>query len=621
MNKEVSQEVNKAILRLFNAIQVKEKNGKINQRIKNGYITKDIPNDSNILDVIESMMLSGEKINSSFHKSWKIVQESSHEELFIQQVMHYFSTYGLESLGVKNNYIYIPNEVLEIPELKVNNLKLTIIQGLTSQEILEKIFCIDGIALAEETLNDIMQIVEFNKYKYQFDNIQNRELKARIQDYYGIIPSEPVEYLRYVISKLTNESLLIKNQYLISKIKESNGKHLDDLIKNAPDNLASIFYRFKPLFLAMKNISKNKSFFNRLRKQAVKMHKPMSEDYLNSVTDRIKKGKDISELQNRLKKANIFRKIRLVNALKYRFNPSESILYSVRNGKGWVTDFDSEEWESVKDITKDTIKIVLKSIFEDINKNVRSKTIYIPEEIHYTLPATEKQFVGNFPSGSYVEVKEDMIAGIHWIDTDKRVDLDLSMIGVSGKVGWDSYYKTEDNKILFSGDMTAAPKPNGASELFYIKSGVEESKIFNVNYYNFDSYLDKDEVNCKIIVAKECPCNFNKNYAIDQNNIICTADINIDKKQTPIGFLINKNEKNRFYFFSSDIGAGISARENEQSVQARKYFEKSLTNSIDLGMVLEYSGANVVNEVPEDIDFIDLSPDVLDKNTILDLLK
>jgi len=46
----------------------------------------------------------------------------------------------------------------------------------------------------------------------------------------------------------------------------------------------------------------------------------------------------------------------------------------------------------------------------------------------------------------------------------------------------------------------------------------------------------------------------------------------------------------------------------------------SATNSIDFRNVLKSAGAIVVNERPEG-EYIDLSPEALDKSTIIDLMK
>lgn len=613
----------KATLRLFNAVQVEAKADSLDQRatiertIRNGYILDPAiePTADLLTEIDEVVGISGEKANAAFHKSWSVIQDTPQEALWLQAIVHYFTTYGFEALGIYNQHtIYIPAETLELPDIK-GDIPLTVIKAMTADELLDGITRLgSGAALGQQTLDDIMTIVGANKYGGGFvEKITNRELKALLYDYYGLVPAEPVEFLRHLISKLTDESLVIKNDYLIGKIKESNGKFLDEMLTKAPPDLASIFHRYKPLFLAMKSISRKKRFFNRLRKQANKLHKPLPVDYLNSVTSQLKHGElDFSDLERKLRKASVFRKIRLAYALKYRTNPSDSILYRVRNGRGWATKF---SWPHDLYHTQTALNVVTGSIIADLRQNVEGKTVYIPANVHYALPATEKQFTGHLPTGSYVSVPQDMIVGIHWTDTDKRVDLDLSAISGAGKTGWDSNYRSDGNNVLFSGDNTAAPK--GAAELFYLKRGISEPLILMLNYYNF---TDGDEVETKILVAHESPQNFGKNYMVDISNIIAAANINITKAQNILGLVVNIDGQNRFYFANVSIGNSITSDGNAQSTHVRRYLESSLVNSLSLNEVLILAGANVTTEKPVG-EHLDLSPTALDKTTILRLIQ
>lgn len=614
-------------LRLFNAIQVVTKDNNQNtvdifleRTIKNGYILDPaIKPDVELLDAIESIVgLSGEKANAAFHKSWSTIRNTPQETLWLQAIVHYVTTYGFEESGAyREDTVYIPNEILELPETNTG-LPLIVIKAMNAGEILIGIIDLgSGIALAEKTLNDIMSIVKANKFATEFFGlIRNRELKALLYDFYGLVPTDPVEFLRHLVSKLTDESLLIKNDYLINKIKESNGKFMDELLKQSPDDLASIFFRYKPLFLAMKSISGKKSFFNRLRKRAVTLHKPMPEDYLNSITALIKQSKlNTDVLRNRLGDAGIFRKIRLAYALKFRQNPGDSIVYRVRNGRGWATEF---KWSAgLAERTQEALQIVVYSIAEDVQENVAGKTIYIPSNVYYAMPATEKQFTGFLPTGSYIAVPEDMIVGVHWANTNKRVDLDLSVIGEAGKTGWDSGYFSESKKVLFSGDMTDAPAPKGATELFFLRQGEQEPKVMMLNNYNFE---DGDEVEAKILVAHEKPENFGMNYMVDVNNIVAFANINITRKQNILGLIVSVNNENRFYFANVSIGNSITSTANQQSMHVRKFLVNSMVGSLDFKEILTTAGANVVNEKPEN-EYLDLSPEKLDKNTIIDLIR
>ena len=618
--------MNTATLRLFNAIQVDKKDEKVishdvyARMIKQGYVLSPAitPTDSLLEEIEKIVGVSGEKANASFHKSWAVVQDSPIEALVMQQIIHYITTYGFKEMGIyTEDSVYIPNEKLEIPEVR-DDIPLTLVKAMDADEILAAIMQLgSGIALGQETLGDIMTIIEANSYGSKFvSGIKNHELKALLEDYYGITPSEPVAYLRYVISKLTDQALLIKNDALIEKIKASNGKFLDTLLEDAPEDLASIFFRYKPLFLAMKTISRKKTFFNQLRKKADKLHKPLPEDYLNSITTQIKRGiLDLEHLQALLKKATIFRKIRLAYALKFRLHSDDSIVYRVRNGRGWATFFD---WPSVlEEQTQQALDVVLDSIVDSIRPNVEGKTFYIPENVQYTLPATEKQFTGNLPSGSSVTVPEDLIVGVHWINTNKQVDLDLSIVGQSGKTGWDADYRSDANNIVFSGDVTDAPNPKGAAEVFYIKKGLHEPKLLMLNYFN---YSQGDEVEMKLLAAYERPKKFHENYMVDVNNIIASSNINISKKQNVLGLVANVNGQNRVYFANTSVGNSISSRNNDQSTHVRHFLVQSMLNTIDLREILQRSGAIDIVTMENSVD-LNLSPEMLDKTTILNILR
>lgn len=612
--------MHKATLRLFNAIQVPALDLTnlplvIDRHVENGYVLHPaISRDEDILDAIESIVgISGEKANSAFHKSWAVVRDTPMAVLVVQQIVHYLTTYGFESLGIYSaDTVYIPHEHLDVLAIR-EDIPLVVIEAMTPVNLLNAIVTLgsSGIALSPETLNDIMVIVKQNRYGSAFvESIENRELKSLLYQYYDLAPKQPVEFLRWAITRLTGETLLIKNKDLFDKLASASAGEVDSLMRKAPPNLASIFYRFKPLFLAMRKAADDKRFFNQLRRKAVEQHRPMPRDYLNDVTMHIKHGTlDFGNLGDALDKANSFRKIRLLYALVYRMEPVESIVYRVRNGKAWASSFDAAVY-SVKDIMA-AYEAVKDSLVLDLS-HVTGRTIFIPAYIDYPLPATEKQFTGNFPTGTSVSVPNDMIFGIHWTDTDRRIDLDLALVSAEGKIGWDADYRSDDQAMLFSGDMTAAPLPNGAAELFYVRSGTEP-QLITVNYYNHE----KDHpVEMRILVTHEVPSNFGMNYVVDVNNILALTPITVSKKQNIIGLVAN----DKFYFANvSGLGNAISSRVDDKTRQTREYLLHNLRGSISLREILIAAGADVVSKAP-DRDYIDLSPAVLDKSTIVNLI-
>lgn len=620
-------------IKLFKALEIKNKRKKnpskklLEKTIKKGFIFSPevIYNYSNydkLIKLVEKEIgLTSKQLNSSFHKSWAKIKDANIEQLVIEQIMHYITTYGFEKLGVYDeNSVYIPNEKLEIPELK-EGIKLIVIKGYTKKELKNKLLNLinSGIALKEDTINDVIEVAKLVKLSgIEIDTIKNREVKIRLYNKLNKIPENPVEYLRYLIYQITGKSLLIKSKSLIEEIKSNDSKDSYNLLKKYKkeyglEKLSQIFYRFKPLFLSFKNDS-NKTLINKLRKLANKNHKPLRENYLNSITAKIKNKEKINkkELEKELSKVNIFRKIRIAYALNYRTKETDSILYRIRNGKGYSTEFSFTNKKEAKKI----LDIVLNSIIKDVKKNVKGKKIYIPKEINYTLPATEKQFVGNFPSGTYVSIPKDMIVGVHWENVENhRIDLDLSLIDINQKIGWDSSYRTEKRDVLFSGDLTSAPKPNGASELFYVKRQITNPYIMSLNYYNYNK---KIEVPFSIIVAKEEAKNFKENYMINPNNVITLAKSKINKKQMVIGLLVPTTNGSKFYFAETSIGKSITSSNSDFMENTKKYLLNFYGNTIKLKDILEKAGAKIVDNKKCDID---LSPEELERDTILNLIK
>lgn len=617
-------------IRLFKALPIEGKSKKkltkelVEKTIKMGFILSpeviaNYPNiDLVITKVASDYGLDSKQLNSSFHKSWQKVRDASDEQLFYEQMVHYITTYGFESLGIyDSNSVYIPHEKLDIPSLN-ENVRLVVIKGYTRKELKEKVLSLvtSGIALKAETIEDLCDVIEFVGINdKEIETIKNRELKIKLYEELDMIPENPTDFLRYLVYKTTSQTLLIKNGQLIESIKENAKTNLFRKYKNTYglEKLGQIFYRFKPLFLAFKEENSNRKYINKIRKLAKKNHQPMNLDYLNEITGMINNSNKIDSklLKKELDKVNIFRKIRLAYALKYRTLDTEAIIYQVRNGKAYTTEFEFNNKPEAKRI----LKVVLDEIILDISKNVKGKKIYLPDHINYSLPSTEKQFVGNFPTGSYVSIDKDMVVGINWKDVDgNRIDLDLSTRSVAGKIGWDSSYRNDERSMLFSGDLTEASGPNGATELYYMKRQIKTPYTLDLNYYNYDSDID---VPFNIFVASESIGRMKQNYMVDPNNVICICKTKMDVKQKTLGLLVPTTNGTKYYFTDFAMGKSISAKGGDYVEQARDAMFQKFENQIELKDVLIRAGAKFVKEDKAEIN---LFPESLERDTILNLL-
>jgi hypothetical protein len=342
----------------------------------------------------------------------------------------------------------------------------------------------------------------------------------------------------------------------------------------------------------------------------------MPEDYLNSLTAKISQGIPVvgERLYAELDRANIFRKIRLANALQYRLSQPQSILYRIRNGKAFAQSANQFKLGQLKgfDYASMVINDVIRS---DLEKHLVGKTVYMPEHIKYALPSTEKQFVGYFPAGSCIEIPENMIVGVYWENVDEhRIDLDLSTLSHKlGKVGWDSSYRNYDRTVLFSGDMTDAK--GGATELLYVQKQQKDALIMMLNYYNYNENIP---VPFKIIVAQRRLETLEKNYMVDPNDVITMADSLMNQRQRVLGLLVTEPMGSRFYFVEANMGNTITASGRKYVEDSRNYLFNFHMNALYLNDVLAKSSIKFVDD-PEKAD-IDLSPENLEKDTILNLM-
>ena len=633
-------------LTLFNAVPI---NKNIHYKDFVEFYTKTIPLgfilDRNIINcytknelnaiinkVHKYSMVNPQLINNTFHKSWNKIRNSKIENLVLEQIIHYFSTYGMESIG-QQSINWIPNEHLNIPNVEIENLKITIIRGLTPNDLKIKLLNLlnSGIALSKDAINHVINIVDYigDIGIHDIDRINNKEVKCILYDRLGIIPKDPVEFLRFFLYKTINSTLLIKDRNTINAIKAAalntffndNDKLLFSYIeKYGLNDLASIFYRFKPLFLAMKN-KKNAHVINKMRKLAVKYHKQCPEDYINNVIKNLEII-NVDKFTRELNSVNVFRRVKLINALLYRLSSSTDIVYNIRNGKSFATKIKPLSTSKNVSMIWYLIQLIEKSIVDHLKIKIGDKKIYLPNNIVYAVPESEKKFIGPIPNGSYVKVDNtNMIFGVQWFNLENlkifnRIDLDLALLNKNKKIGWDGGYRDlNHNDILFSGDMTDAPKPDGASEAFNV-TNLTENFLVTLNDYSFRYNLTGERSACfSLYIAKGSDSKF---CLINPNNII--LNVNNLKLETPhqiIGHIHQELNAKYFYFNLCNISNSITSYYGDTAEKTENYLINYNKTSLKLNDLLYLHGFEIIED-SKDAD-IDLSAEQLSKTTLLDL--
>jgi hypothetical protein len=472
-------------------------------------------------------------------------------------------------------------------------------------------------------MTDLMEIIDQFQLTIEIDAIKNKEMRCRMCDRLHQIPSNPVEFLRYLIYKTTGKTLIIKNKETFETIRAANDTSTIEALRLYEQTygltpLASIFYRFKPLWLAFKHRSTAIApMINRIRKLAVQYHQPLQEDALNLLTQRLKHGElDADGFYRDLDRVNIFRKIRLAYALHFRLGNCKAILYKIRNGKSYATAFDARAWNH------ETLQFILEGLMDNIATmiapKIQGKKIYIPANVTYALPATEKQFIGNLPSGTSISLPAGMTIGVAWNNIKThRIDLDFSLLG-NTKYGWDANYRSASptgkstGEILFSGDMTDASQ--GATEAFSIQRRTDDSYLLMLNYFNFESDLP---VPFKLFATQEASID-TSHYMVDPTTVEIMIPALMDVKEKMLGLVVTTPKTTTIYLGETAIGNTRSAHGKPYMQQARAFLLDTMTHSISLNELLLRAGAEPVT-TKEEAD-LDLSPEALEKDTILNLL-
>lgn len=575
-------------LKLFNAV-VKRESSETHFVDNNGFIIESgaIWAKDKIISYYEGERLSGNDLNKTFHKSWAKIQNSSRTELMVHQIMHYISTYGSNF----TSEIYIPNEILEIPDV---NLIYKVIKAYTVEELINKCLSMlkSGVALKEETINDIISVLA-DELNYTFtgkEGIKNKEAIIKIADMYNVLPYDISYFFRYVIYKATGESILIKNQRTILLIRKSNYNPVYHFKQFGLERLAEVFNRFKPLFLAFKG--KCPATINKISKLSKRYHKPLASNILNSVTCEYITDDNKHWLDN----ATPFALFKALFACHSRVvNKQDTFVYNIRNGKSYTKE------NSVVDAVY--YNYVVLNDYLKKHMDLRGKKIFLPSGIKYSIPTSEKMFVGNIPIGTTF-YGDKLAIGVYWENNWGARDLDISSLNIGGKIGWNSEYKQND-ELFYSGDITNAP--NGAVEYIYAKLLTDPTLILN-NVFSGDS-----KCGYKIIVGSGDEVD--RNYMMDPNKLILAEKCVSPQTQTMLGIIIPENNTQKFVILNIGSGSLHVSGNNKNSIMATKALFQQWQNPIYFNDLISMCGAELVED-PKEADF-DFSLNLLEKDTFI----
>ena len=590
--------------------------------IKRGYLVHPACDASHISHFLATRDM---QYNSTFYKTWNDVTNKSRFELFVDQVLHYMTTYGTDF----TEEAYLPNVNPEEPAW--NTYKM--ISPITYDDLYIK--CLGmlqaGIALKSETvkvLTDyIITYARMNDIDTNIDSIKNREAMVILCDALGLLPRNGDRLFAHIIYKTTGQTMIIKNRDTRNRIQMKmnyGGDEIRNMWRALNDGqmiaLAGIYNRYKELFLSYKNHRDpmmNK-IINKIGHLSKKHHKPMTRGFWETLL--VKETYNPVEVAEKAKTATNFKLIQVMQSIRERFLLAAGMgdnLYIVRNGKIFMKENNYSvvnskyfNWEEIYQILKD-------QLIDNLSK--KACTVRFSDKFNLACPTSEKNFIGDVPMGSFATLDNEGVFGIYWKNEWGTRDFDLSYNDINGnRIGWNSSYYNTDQNIIYSGDITNAP--DGANELMKFKNGCPDGIIY-VNRYNgeqnskFKLFFGKDDAKnvnrCKLSGSY---------YMVDPNKVILeTMVTQTDAAEMMLGVILD----NKVHFVTLSCGYTQVAQATRRLTNNRKADTEGLTQMlkrkamamIDLKEILLAAGFTEPkkDETPE-IDFT-----TLDRSTLIEL--
>jgi hypothetical protein len=424
----------------------------------------------------------------------------------------------------------------------------------------------------------------------------------------GTVPTNPVSQLRYIVYELTNQTMLIKNKMMREIIKHSaahSGDKAHRLFMRCDSaGLASIFLRFKPIFLAFKTHDHCAPFINSLRRLADTHHRPLAADSLQNlvnVTDPQRRAEIITRASNR-------DLVKVLNSIHSR--GAAPGVYAIRNGRTFVREGAQRLTQTSLNSQMALSSVIISVLRDRLTPALHGKIFYLPDYIEYAVPTTERQFIGNIPYGSRIlgTPASAFTMGIHWFnqkgagnmddywhDRDgDRVDIDLHMNSATRHFGWNAEYR-DGEEVLYTGDLTTAPLPHGAAEAYWFTPG-RDTYILSANLY-----AGPRDTEFKFFMTEVRPSTRSshrnrqdKNYTYKADEALFPAiplKFNKDERAMTIGMVTDESE---FFFYGGTLNNAIVPRANYAAFIDG--LTAQLANKLPLTDLLLSCGAAVIGD-------------------------
>ncbi len=612
----INQKKRDAIIRLFKRILIEDGVNPVkrDKLFKSGIYLVDeainylTANDSNTLVSYYGNQYIDQINKSTLHGSIKAVDIMNLEELELHQALHYLSVFTHQKDGscfgtipVDREFTYMPNEYLGLDKDQ-EPVKFTIVYPITVDELIEKVKdLVSGIALKQETIELLMEIIPSYSNRFSIDDFKNKEIKVLLIDAGYYTPSNAIDLIRYIYYKRTKSTLFISSKqqkimFDVERFHYNSSELLASFTENyGVEEIAKTFNRYRDFWIMIKKDSRtNAKIINKASKLAKTLNVPCKQLPLDNILSPFVLDKDVIK---ELSKVTLFKKVSLYNYILNELTPSEYKLYNIRNGKVFVKKSGERRYPSV---AARRLILIANSIREDLKDKVEGKKFLLSKYIQYAVPTSEKNFIGNIPMCSKINATDNFSFGIHWFNQNgHRVDLDLHAESKRIHIGWNCDLRNDI--ATHTGDVTNAPEPNGAAEAIYFKDEyIDDLALITINNYTsvdnitaslfFNWFTDGKVLDKETILDINSDSLYIKDFAIEDDEMM-------------IGLVrANEEGKKDFVFYSSRLGDRIVSQYDNVMQGISSAINSTIDNRLMLEDLIGMCGG-LITEDPEEADY------------------
>ena len=390
-------------------------------------------------------------------------------ELIRIQMLHYIEIYGLGMPGLFD---------VEVTTGKV--IKANFVAGHTETWVRTQLRDLLRTNAPVKNVDDIKNLVRHLNIIPLADDVANAELRIALYDISqsGNFSSGD-DAVRYLCYQATDSTLLIKSKEVEAAIASSSfvrGTSIVRFLENHAEVLAQVFNRHKRLIMAAKKPA-TRAVINKISRLSKTKHVPVHEAFSKRFVSSALNGNVASYTV--LDSMSLRDRFKFLNLLEHKKQQRAEDVFIIRNGKAHLEP--NRPVYNVKDINR-VIDEVVASLGRSL-ADLKNQNILLDPNVDYGLPISRKQTLGSLPFGTRIVAEgKNISAGIYWENEWGANDLDLSSIDTDGhRVGWGSYSAYSDQDIIYSGDVTYAPR--GAMEFMTSKTSLGYPYGLLVNVY------------------------------------------------------------------------------------------------------------------------------------------